>query len=203
MPLPGFRQFFDHVLSRQHAGAEFPPVLVGVDGFLVAQFEHVSALLAEVDVGIHHLLKLLGSLNPVVFNGVRQAAEEVELVPQAAGQHLVHLLDPDLVVVAGGVLAVPAHLDEVRAELADLAEYGWDPERLFLLARLVTALRRARDRRIFIPHCAWETMFVDPNLNVFWISPFMRSGTISNSMPLRVTWKVSNAKNSARMRSGV
>src|SRR6266540_6078839 len=50
IPLPGFRQFLDHVLSRQHAGAEFPPVLVGVDGFLVAQFEHVSALLAEVDV---------------------------------------------------------------------------------------------------------------------------------------------------------
>ena len=42
-PLPRFRQFLDDVLSRQHAGAEFPAVLVGIDGFLVAQFEDVSA----------------------------------------------------------------------------------------------------------------------------------------------------------------
>ena len=72
--LPRFRPFLDYVLSRQHTGAEFPPVLVGVEGFLIAQFEHVSALLAEVDGYIHHGCKLFDTLDPVVFNCVRQAA---------------------------------------------------------------------------------------------------------------------------------
>src|SRR5262249_27557215 len=36
--------------------------------------------------------KLLDTLNPVVFNCVRQATKDVELVPQATRQHLVHLL---------------------------------------------------------------------------------------------------------------
>src|SRR5262249_16804227 len=56
------------------------------------EFEDVSAPLTEVDVLVHHCLKLLDTLNPVVFNRVRQTAEDIELVPQTTRQHLVHLL---------------------------------------------------------------------------------------------------------------
>ncbi|WP_327355600.1 ROK family transcriptional regulator [Streptomyces sp. NBC_01304] len=41
--------------------------------------------------------------------------------------HLVDLLDPDLVVLSGGVLAVPDHLEEVRREAVLRIGRGWDP----------------------------------------------------------------------------
>ncbi|MEV0094679.1 ROK family transcriptional regulator [Streptomyces sp. NPDC050738] len=48
----------------------------------------------------------------------------------AAVAHLVDLFDPDLVVLSGGLLAVPAHVDEVRAEAARLLGRSWDPDRV-------------------------------------------------------------------------
>ncbi|MEU0743316.1 ROK family protein [Streptomyces sp. NPDC006134] len=42
--------------------------------------------------------------------------------------HLVELLDPDLVVLSGGVLAVPDHLEEVRRAAAERLGPSWDPE---------------------------------------------------------------------------
>ncbi|WP_369213000.1 ROK family protein, partial [Streptomyces flavofungini] len=50
----------------------------------------------------------------------------------AAVAHLVDVFDPDTVVLSGGMLAVPAHLDEVRAEAVRRIGGGWDPERVRL-----------------------------------------------------------------------
>lgn len=47
---------------------------------------------------------------------------------------LVDLLDPDLVVLAGGVLAVPGHLDVVREAVAARSRPGWDPARVVATA---------------------------------------------------------------------
>jgi len=40
----------------------------------------------------------------------------------------------------------------------------------------VRSFRRSRDRRVYIPHCAWETLFVDGERNVDWLSPAVASG---------------------------
>lgn len=50
-------------------------------------------------------------------------------VGQAVGL-LVDLLDPELVVLAGGVLAIPEHIAEIRETLGAHAERGWDPARV-------------------------------------------------------------------------
>ncbi|MGH3439099.1 MAG: ROK family protein [Sciscionella sp.] len=55
--------------------------------------------------------------------------ERARLVGHAVTM-LVDLLDPDLVVLAGGVLAVPEHLTAVREALLEQPRPGWDPRQV-------------------------------------------------------------------------
>ena len=45
---PGFREFLDHVLPRQYAGAQFPTILVGIDSFPVAELEGIAGSTGRV-----------------------------------------------------------------------------------------------------------------------------------------------------------
>ena len=51
--LPRHRKPLHDIPPRQHAGAELPAVLLRINGVFGAEFEYISCLLPQMDVGIH------------------------------------------------------------------------------------------------------------------------------------------------------
>ena len=121
VPLPRLGQLLDDPFPCQHPRAEFPAILVRFQRLPITELECVVSLSPQMNIFVHLGLELLGALDPITFNSVRQTSEDIELVLQAPRYYLV---DP---FVLGVVINKIQHVD-LRADLAEALD---SPETLF------------------------------------------------------------------------